>query len=109
MLQYRVADKLLTDRQFYELLDFVNFELISHRLENGIKIYFLKDLQDTNLGDIEQDIFYIKYKKTYGLVDAKKQDRDDWLCIKKMVLGRLEIYLYDYTQIVWCPHFIKPI
>ena len=55
----------LTEKQFYELLDYLDFELKSKELENGIVIYFLKDLQGANLGNIEQDIFYCKYDRNF--------------------------------------------
>jgi hypothetical protein len=88
----------LTEKQFYELLDFLDFELQSQELQNGITIYFLKDLQGGNLGNIEQDIFYCKYNKVYELDDIKEQDKNNWLYIKDLIIDRLEIYLYDYFE-----------
>jgi hypothetical protein len=88
----------LTEEQFYELLDFLDFKLKSYELENGIKIYYLKDLQGGNLGNIEQDIFYCEYERVFELDKIKKQDKDNWLYIKDSIIGRLEIYLYDYFE-----------
>lgn len=89
----------LTEEQFYELLDFLDFELKSQELENGIIIYFLKDLQDGNLGNIEQDIFYCEYdrKSKYGIYE-QRENKEDWLEIKDSIINRLEIYLYDYFE-----------
>jgi hypothetical protein len=86
----------LTEDQFYELLDFLNFELKLHKLKNGIKVYYLKDLQGVNLGNIEQDIFYCEYEKIYGLDNIKKQDKNNWIHIKDLIINRLEVYFYDY-------------
>jgi hypothetical protein len=113
----------LTEKQFYELLDLLDFELKSQELENGIIIYFLKDLQGGNLGNIEQDIFYCEYdrKSKYGVyqggnlgnieqdifyceydrkskygVYEQLENKENWLKIKDSIIDRLEIYLYDY-------------
>jgi hypothetical protein len=86
----------LTEEQFYELLSLLNFELKLQELKNGIKMYYLKDLQGVNLGNIEQDIFYCEYEKVYGLDNIKKQDKHNWLNIKDLIIKRLEVYLYDY-------------
>jgi hypothetical protein len=88
----------LTEEQFYELLDFLDFELQSQELQNGLIVYFLKDLQGCNLGNIEQDIFYCEYNKVYELDDIKEQDKNNWLYIKDSIIDRLEIYLYDYFE-----------
>lgn len=87
----------LTEEQFCELLDFLDFELKSQELENGIVIYFLKDLQGCNLGNIEQDIFYCEYdkKSKYGIYE-QRENTENWLEIKDSIIDRLEIYLYDY-------------
>jgi hypothetical protein len=87
----------LTEEQFYELLDFLDFELKSQELENGIIIYFLKDLQGGNLGNIEQDIFYCEYdkKSKYGVYE-QLENKENWLEIKDSIINRLEVYLYDY-------------
>ena len=88
----------LTEKQFYELLEFLDFELKSQELENGIVIYFLKDLQDGNLTNIEQDIFYCEYEKVYEIEEIKKQAKNNWLYIKNSIIDRVEIYLYDYFE-----------
>ncbi|MFK5976885.1 MAG: hypothetical protein QM493_10280 [Sulfurovum sp.] len=84
----------LTDEQFHELLEFVNFELKSQELENGIIIYFLKDLLGANLGNIEQDIFYYEYDRDSEYSVYNQQE--DWSKIKEAIFDRLEIYFYDY-------------
>jgi len=88
----------LTEEQFYELLEVLDFELKSQELENGIVIYFLKDLQGGNLANIEQDIFYCEYEKLYGIDVIKKQEKNNWLYIKNSIIDRLEVYLYDYFE-----------
>jgi hypothetical protein len=50
------------------------------------------------LGNIEQDIFYCQYERVFELDKIKKQDKDNWLYIKDSIIGRLEIYLYDYFE-----------
>jgi hypothetical protein len=87
----------LTEEQFYELLDFLDFELQSQELQNGIIIYFLKDSQGGNLGNIEQDIFYCKYDNN-SICDIYKgqKNKENWIEIKDLIIKRLEIYLYDY-------------
>lgn len=90
--------KDLTDIEFKYLLSCLDFELKSQVLENGIKIYFLKDLQGGNLGNIEQDIFYCEYEKIYGLDNLKQQEKNNWEHIKDSIIVRLEIYLYDYFE-----------
>lgn len=88
----------LTEKQFYELLYCLDFELKSQELENNMTIFFLKDLQGGNLVNIEQDIFYCEYEKVYGLDSIKKQNKDNWLDIKDSIISRLEIYLYDFFE-----------
>ncbi len=87
----------LTDEQFNKLLEFVDFELKSQELENGIIIFFLKDLQGANLGNIEQDIFYCEYDREfkYGIYE-QVQNKENWNIIKEAIFDRLEIYFYDY-------------
>ena len=46
-------------------------------LENGIVIYYLKDLQESNLNNIEQDIFYNECDRDFELNPNKKQDGAD--------------------------------
>lgn len=81
----------LTNEQFYELLDCLDFELQSEELKNMVKIYSLKDLQNANLADIEQDIFYVPWSE-------KESDEEDFICIKEQIVNRLETYLYDYFE-----------
>jgi hypothetical protein len=89
----------LTEEQFFELLGFLDFELKSQELENGMIIYFLKDLQDGNLGNIEQDIFYCAYDREskYGIYE-QQQNKENWLEVKDSIINRLEVYLYDYFE-----------
>ena len=49
----------LTNKQFYEVLDCIDFELKSQVLDNNTQVFYLTDLQYANLANIEQDIFCI--------------------------------------------------
>jgi len=57
----------LTDEQLSDLLVCLDFDLGYETLKNGVKVYYLIDLQQGNLSNIEQDILYVNhqdYKKT---------------------------------------------
>ena len=89
----------LTDKQFDELLYCLDFELRCQELENGVKVYYLKDLQGANLGNIEQDIFYCIDTKHYSnILNINDMERECWNEVKNLVISRLEIYLYDYFE-----------
>ena len=92
----------LSDKQFYELLNFLDFELKCQELENGIIIYFLNDLQDGNLANIEQDIFFCNYNREQNLnVYQQQRSSKCFLEIKEDIIHRLENYLYDYFERDW--------
>ncbi len=83
----------LTDKQFYELLECLSFELKHEVLKNDMKIYYLKDLQEGNIQHIEQDIFYTEWEHDNNQ-DVLSEN------IKEQVVDRLDtVYLHDYFVI----------
>ncbi len=94
----------LTDELFYELLYFLDFELKHTKLENGIVIYYLNDLQEGNLNNIEQDIFYNEYDRDFeqSSISREEKEKRKFLYIKEYIVDRLEVYLYDYFVKDWC-------
>jgi len=75
----------LTDKQFYELLECIEFDLQSEVLKNGIEIFYLTDKTKANLSNIEQDVFYIDNQINTSIYH-----------IRDLIVQRLEIYIYDY-------------
>jgi len=79
----------LTTKQFYSLLHTLDFKLLSEKLKNDVKIYYLKDMQGGNNNHIEQDIFYEEY-------EHNNKQKEITFDIKHQVFDRLEAYLEDY-------------
>lgn len=88
------SSKDLTEEQFSELIVSLDFDLREIELENGVKIYYLVDMQRANLGNIEQDIFYANHSDY-----SYKPTKDEmWTDVKDQIISRLETYLYDYFE-----------
>jgi hypothetical protein len=86
--------KDLTDEQFSELIVSLDFDLREMELENGVKIYYLIDMQKANIGHIGQDIFYANHSDY-----LKNPTKDEmWIDVKDQIINRLEVYLYDYFE-----------
>ncbi|GEM_PF-1975215 len=91
--------KDLTNEQFFNLLECLDFELVFETLANRVKIYYLKDLQKGNLANIEQDIFYVKHQDHNNRqLSFKERDIQMSLDIRDQIIDRLEVYLYDYFE-----------
>lgn len=86
--------KDLTEQQFYDLLSCLDFELKEVELENGVKVYHLVDLQEGNLANIEQDIFYAGHR----CFSRTSTNEEKWLSVKDEIMSRPEVYLYDYFE-----------
>ena len=93
------STKDLTDEQFSDLLVCLDFDLEYETLKNGVKVYYLIDLQQGNLSNIEQDIFYANHQN-YGDMQLSPMDKETqmWLDVKDQIIDRLEVYLYDYFE-----------
>ena len=91
--------KDLTDEQFSDLLVCLDFDLEYETLKNGVKVYYLIDLQQGNLSNIEQDIFYANHQD-YKDMQLSPMDKETqmWLDVKDQIIDRLEVYLYDYFE-----------
>ena len=91
--------KDLTDEQFSDLLVCLDFDLAFETLGNGVKIYYLIDLQQGNLSNIEQDIFYANHQDYRDInLAINEQEKQMWIDVKNQIIDRLEVYLYDYFE-----------
>jgi len=73
-----------------ELLDMVEFDVITEELGNGRNVYWLRDRQGVNLGNIESEVFAVR-----EWLYSEEKERS---IIKKQIIERIEPYLIDLFE-----------